>query len=488
MFFRTYILLPLRHFWQQVLLPLLSAIDRFLVLFGGLFGANIPGHLRNTLVMQGTYLVIFTIALLFPGWISLVVLLYGYVGVLAVGRVWVANEKLRTRIARKLADDDPDKLPDLRFSAVLSACQLIVLFPLLLWQMQRMFGLFTVPEGANAWSWLAFTFEPSLSNPVIKVGRTLGFEVPEIYVGDNQTVGLRLMVLKRFTVDYILIQGIMRLFAISSTIKESVAALKTDPDMSRRLGHRAVEPLLDKLKDEDAQVRENAVTVLGQVGDDRAIEPLAKVLKHDPVATVRWRAADALAALKEPEAIEPLLAALNDSDLGVRTHAAQALVDLGARTALPALLTLLREGTPQARGAAIAALQGLTDPSTVEPLALAMRDPDPDVSRAAAAALGACGDARAVGPLSAVLIDKTSPEWLRYEAVKALGALGDPTAVPALSAVLQDSDEFLRKLAVTALGSFKEPDAIAALKQALQDADEKVRERAAEALGVEVPG
>ena len=49
-----------------------------------------------------------------------ILLWLGYLGILGVGRAWVANEKQRTAIARKLSDTDPDTLPDLRISALLS--------------------------------------------------------------------------------------------------------------------------------------------------------------------------------------------------------------------------------------------------------------------------------------------------------------------------------------------------------------------------------
>ena len=73
---------------------------------------------------------------------------------LGVGRAWVANEKLRTKIARKLSDADPDELPDLRVSALLSSLQLFIIIPLLMKSSPEMFGLYLVPEDASMSDWM----------------------------------------------------------------------------------------------------------------------------------------------------------------------------------------------------------------------------------------------------------------------------------------------------------------------------------------------
>jgi HEAT repeat protein len=474
--FRNHVVLPLRRFWLNVLKPTLKALDEALVGIGAVFGTRIRDRGVRALVGQGIYLVIYLIAVLSPTAISLPVLLFGYVGVLAVGRAWVANEKLRTLIAKKLADGDPDRLPDLRLAALGSALQLVILFPLLFRELYRAWGappLFNVPADANFFSWMAFTFEPNISDAVTGDGITFD---------PKQGVGRHLVTLKRLTVDLILVQGILRLFAITATSRESVQALAKDPEMARRLGRRAVEPLIDRLADEDAVVRENAALVLGQVGDVRAVEPLAKALA-DPVVRVRWRAATALGALRAPAEIEPLIRALHDPDLGVRTAAAQALGELGDTAAVLPLLTLVRSAaTPEVRAAAISALPGLGDRGAVEALLEALADKNDEVSRAAAQALGVLGDGRAVGPLAAIVEDATRTDLLRYDAARALAALGDAQGVPTLVRALSDSDAFLRQVAAQALGELKAKEAIPALRQALTDADEGVRTKATEAL------
>ena len=53
------------------------------------------------------------------------------------------------------------------------------------------------------------------------------------------------------TIDFILIQGIVRIFEIRRTISEGVAAAVRDPEMAYRLGTRAVPSLLEMLGDQN---------------------------------------------------------------------------------------------------------------------------------------------------------------------------------------------------------------------------------------------
>ena len=74
---------------------------------------------------------------------------------------------------------------------------------------------------------------------------------------------------------------------------------------------RAVEPLIVSLTDSWLFLRMAAARALGQLGDARAVEPLAIALK-DKEASVRMAAVEALGALSVPEAHQALLEAQND--------------------------------------------------------------------------------------------------------------------------------------------------------------------------------
>jgi HEAT repeat protein len=83
------------------------------------------------------------------------------------------------------------------------------------------------------------------------------------------------------------------------------------------LGKIAYEPLIASLKNDDGTVCHEAVAALGEVGDERAVEPIVAVLLDSP------RAADALVKIGKPS-VEPLISALRSG----KYRAAETLVKL----------------------------------------------------------------------------------------------------------------------------------------------------------------
>ncbi len=90
---------------------------------------------------------------------------------------------------------------------------------------------------------------------------------------------------------------------------------------------RAVEALVEALKDREPGVREQVAWALGAIDDKRAVQPLIGVLK-DPDPRVRRQAAWALGAIDDPAAADALSATLTDDrradaragSLGARRH------------------------------------------------------------------------------------------------------------------------------------------------------------------------
>lgn len=182
----------------------------------------------------------------------------------------------------------------------------------------------------------------------------------------------------------------------------------------------AYEPALQALTDTDADVRLEAVTVLGWLKDTRALAPLAALAAADAHAGVRRAAAGALgfAADNDAQTSAALLHALRDADWQVREEAATTLGKL--RTA-----------------------------HTRDALVAALADDYWQVRLRAARALGRIGDAQAAGALIALLTHSISN--LRKEAALALGELGSPAAVAPLRTALEDRDPEVRKAVRIAL-------------------------------------
>jgi HEAT repeat protein len=89
-----------------------------------------------------------------------------------------------------------------------------------------------------------------------------------------------------------------------------------------------------------------AAEILGELKYAKGVGPLIRSLQNDENFSVRWRAANALGKIGDPRAVEPLIQALKDEKLDVRGYAAIALGRIGEIHALPYLYnpTSCRQG------------------------------------------------------------------------------------------------------------------------------------------------
>lgn len=87
-----------------------------------------------------------------------------------------------------------------------------------------------------------------------------------------------------------------------------------------------VETLIKMLK--SSYVRSRVAEKLGEIKDPRAVEPLIAGLK-DELPDVRMKAAWALGEIKDTRAIEPLITTLKDEDSNVQRQASRVLGKMG---------------------------------------------------------------------------------------------------------------------------------------------------------------
>ena len=134
----------------------------------------------------------------------------------------------------------------------------------------------------------------------------------------------------------------------------AVEAIKRiDPD-------RKYVAAIHMLNDVHRNVRTAAAGILAMLGNPKALDALLKTLATDSDAQARAAAAQAVGALKDRRALNPLIAALHDHDDRVRIAAAHALAQLGDRTALDPLMRMHEAEThPDARTAADQAITQL---------------------------------------------------------------------------------------------------------------------------------
>ncbi|HAB13256.1 MAG TPA: hypothetical protein DCE47_16340, partial [Planctomycetaceae bacterium] len=294
---------------------------------------------------------------------ALPALVIGWVGILAVGRAWVRNEKRRSDIARKLLEEaDPDRYPDLRLLALVSALQIFVVFPMFFWRLsdepmagqEHVVGLFQVAAETPWWHWPLYTLRecvlPFIDTDEVKSVLATGVSsgpnvLREVVPGidatpDDLVQGLRL------TLEWVLLTGLLRIFAIRRTIREVVvdAALRNDNEMAVRLGLRAVRPLLRQLENPAADVQIAAADALGEIGDRRATVHLIRLFTGPASWPVRQAAASALGQVGDPQAVPPLLASLDDERVEaacLRNTVARSLGQFGRPEAVPRLIRQL---------------------------------------------------------------------------------------------------------------------------------------------------
>lgn len=119
----------------------------------------------------------------------------------------------------------------------------------------------------------------------------------------------------------------------------------------------SLDPLIDALSHRKKGVRLHAATLLGAIGDPKAIPALIDTLK-DNNKLVRREASTALSRMGQP-AVDPLIETLADEDWRVRGAAAWALGNIGDEKAIPELEKMLDDESGFVRQGAQSAIASI---------------------------------------------------------------------------------------------------------------------------------
>lgn len=165
----------------------------------------------------------------------------------------------------------------------------------------------------------------------------------------------------------------------------------------------------------EIELRAAALWFLGRMQDTDVTEDLLQCLE-DPEPMIRAAAARAIGDHGDLEAVKRLCAVLErDWSLEVVEAAAYALGQLGDERAVTPLLRILRDGTltGDVRGMAAEQLGNLDDERSLKTLTRALADPAPKVRFWAAFALGEmrCADALPMLEQLAVMDHEVVPGW-----------------------------------------------------------------------------
>jgi len=191
-----------------------------------------------------------------------------------------------------------------------------------------------------------------------------------------------------------------------------------------------LQALIDLLKTAPAEdLRQMAATAIAGFGK-MAIAPLSQLLQ---APHTRLLAVQTLAQIREPSVVQPLMQVLRDPDAQVRAAALSAIGHVRNCQIPELLISALGDSSTAVRQVAVAELGFRTDllpdydlVSLIHPLLL---DADPNVAQQAAIALGRLGTDAAASALYRVAHSSYPANSLRVHLVQALGWMGTPTAL-----------------------------------------------------------
>ncbi|WP_031388196.1 HEAT repeat domain-containing protein [Desulfonatronum thiodismutans] len=232
-------------------------------------------------------------------------------------------------------------------------------------------------------------------------------------------------------------------------------------------GVQAVSGLCPLLRTEDAQVRNLAMDILREVGN-QDINTIVALLSDDDV-DIRIFASDILGSTRNILAVPHLCQALlHDSEVNVRYQAAVSLGSLGFAEAVQCLNQALSD-EEWVQFSVIEALLKIRDESSINALIQAMPQSSDLVASMIVDALGEMGNLKSI-PLLLKRLDE-SPRALRNKIVKAvvqimggrtlnlLSALEQANFKDYLLSALEDEDEEIQDAAMSGLASLRVSEA-----------------------------
>ncbi|MEH1930613.1 HEAT repeat domain-containing protein [Nostoc sp.] len=259
-----------------------------------------------------------------------------------------------------------------------------------------------------------------------------------------------------------------------------------------RLGNIAIPPLIEILKDEEAEeeLRWYAARTLGEFQHPKAIASLVELLKTDEDEELKAIAATALGqmgtvaitsltelladedtrllavrslfCIRQPETITPLLSVIQDPQAAIRAAAIEALSSFHDERVPPELLNALDDIAATVRRAAVLGLgfrpdlrQALDLVTKLQPK---LYDFNLEVCCAAAVSLSRMGSDDAAKYLFDLLISPQTPINLQLETIRALSWVGTLSSLKYLqTAFNQTTSETLWQEIVTVLGRVQKP-------------------------------
>lgn len=257
---------------------------------------------------------------------------------------------------------------------------------------------------------------------------------------------------------------------------------KSAAELLEQIGDtRAVEPLVAALQDSNAEVRQRTAKALGRIGDDAAAPELERTLLHDTDGNVRRLAAWALEKINSKNSLFALIEALADTDASIHQPAVAGLKKFNPSELTHPLLDALKHKNTNVRLTCASLLQRANDPTIVPQLVGDIRtEKEGDVQDKLHKAIFSNSDKSDL----AFMLDTSLDVYphVRYTAAMTLGKIGGVEAGSRLIEMLSDEEWRVRKAATDALGNFNDESTVKYLIRALDDPQRLVQLSAADAL------
>ncbi len=165
------------------------------------------------------------------------------------------------------------------------------------------------------------------------------------------------------------------------------------------MGPRTVDPLIQVLGDENYYVRLTAMTILGRIGDRRAVGPILNTFLLDP--RLQETVVGTIGRLEERGV---LALPTSDREALLPAEVVQALSQEGREGVLAALDGAMENPSGKVRRFALKGLYALLGDASFEHLIRSLGDEDPDVKRLSIRLLGKLRDKRVIEPLVDLLL------------------------------------------------------------------------------------
>ncbi|MFX1520422.1 MAG: HEAT repeat domain-containing protein [Promethearchaeota archaeon] len=229
-----------------------------------------------------------------------------------------------------------------------------------------------------------------------------------------------------------------------------------------------IDTWLQRLQDEDSKVKESALYALGELGDERAVEPLIKMLE-DPSSNIRKGAAVALGWLKDTRAVEPLLKYLQKAQASEFSSITYALSELKDMKAVEPLIQMALEGkSQQIRKPCIRALGKMNDKRAIIPLIeiLTNKKEARDFHTFTREILDKMLDEEGIKTL--IQAFESSNEAVKWFASRKLRELREKSFEPLVNAIKEGNRE-IRKYSIITIAEMEDSTDIEFLNQFIED-------------------